>query len=237
MDIGRREMEERIRKAIKETEMERERTKDKRRGQWDNKCGRSKEKIKKESRNWKKEKEDEKEYKKKKKEYKKLCERKKKKKNDRWEKKAAEAGKGSEVWEVINKERKRGERRCAEMDMGKWKEYFIRLLGGVEHMVVRKGRREKKKDEVKRIQARKIKRIIGKLKDGKAAGIDWIPSEAWKYGREKIKEWMWNFCNRVQMGKRWPESWREEIIAQIVKKRDGERVDDHRGSNYDDNAM
>lgn len=33
-----------------------------------------------------------------------------------------------------------------------------------------------------------IRRAMGKLKDGKAAGIDGIPSEAWKYEGEGLEE-------------------------------------------------
>lgn len=46
--------------------------------------------------------------------------------------KAAEARKES-VWKTINREKKRRKRICAEIDMGKWTEYFMRLLGGVKH--------------------------------------------------------------------------------------------------------
>lgn len=40
------------------------------------------------------------------------------------------------------------------------------------------------------------------MKDGKAAGIDEISSEAWKYGGEKVEGWLWRFYNRVWKGKR-----------------------------------
>lgn len=41
------------------------------------------------------------------------------------------------------------------------------------------------------------------MKDGKAAGIDEISSEAWKYGGKKVEGWLWRFYNRVWKGKRW----------------------------------
>lgn len=43
MEIGKKEMEERIRMTIKETEMERERTRNRKRRWWDKVCRRSKE--------------------------------------------------------------------------------------------------------------------------------------------------------------------------------------------------
>lgn len=47
------------------------------------------------------------EYKRVKREYKALCERKKKEENDRWEKQVVEARRENEVWEIINRERKK----------------------------------------------------------------------------------------------------------------------------------
>lgn len=40
---------------------------------------------------------------------------------------------------------------------------------------------------------------------------------------------MWRFCNRVWKEEGWSESWKEGIIIPIVKKREGERVEDYRG--------
>lgn len=36
---------------------------------------------------------------------------------------------------------------------------------------------------------KKIRRIISNLKDGKAAGIDRMPNEIWKYKEEDLVEW------------------------------------------------
>lgn len=36
-----------------------------------------------------------------------MCERKRKEENDKWEKRAMEARRENEVWEIINRERKR----------------------------------------------------------------------------------------------------------------------------------
>jgi len=37
---------------------------------------------------------------------------------------------------------------------------------------------------------------INKIKNGKTAGIDGMPGEVWKYGGEKLTEWIEEFCNR-----------------------------------------
>lgn len=83
-------------------------------------------------REWREKEEKKEEYRKEKKEYKEMCERKKKEENERWEKRAEEAMRECEVWEIINRERK-GRRRIKEgIRMNEWREHFMRLLGGVE---------------------------------------------------------------------------------------------------------
>lgn len=64
------------------------------------------------------------------------------------------------------------------IEMGEWKEHFMRLLGGVEDRVVKGGEgrligREEVEEE--QIGREEFKRVIKKLKDGKACGSDGIP--------------------------------------------------------------
>jgi len=35
-----------------------------------------------------------------------------------------------------------------------------------------------------------IRKVVGKLKDGKAMGMDGIPNEVWRYGGEGTEEWV-----------------------------------------------
>lgn len=65
--------------------------------------------------------------------------------NDRWEKQVAEARKENEVWEIVNRERKRRNGINKEISMGVWKEHFMGLLGRVERRII-KGSREGKGD-------------------------------------------------------------------------------------------
>lgn len=53
---------------------------------------------------------------------------------------------------------------------------------------MREGRRERGGDLEENIGREEIRRVIGKLKDGKAVGIGGIPSKAWKYTGEKLEE-------------------------------------------------
>lgn len=44
-----------------------------------------------------------------------------------------------------------------------------------------------------------------------------------------VKGWLWRFCNRVWLGQGWPESWKEGEIVPLVKKGEGDRVEEYRG--------
>lgn len=72
----------------------------------------------------------EQEYKKEKREYKEMCERKKKEKNKSWLKMTAEVRTEKQVWEIINRERKKRKKINKGIEMKEWKEYFMGVLGG-----------------------------------------------------------------------------------------------------------
>jgi len=105
----------------------------------------------------------------------------KEKENDRWERRAIEAKRESEVWEIINSERKKKSRINEGIEMEEWEEHFKRLLGGVENKVVRGYKRRRERVEEKEISKEEIRSTIRKMRDGKAAGLDGMPGEVWKY--------------------------------------------------------
>lgn len=88
------------------------------------------------------------------------------------------------------------------------------------------GREDGEEEEIRRED---IKGIIKKLKEGKAAGLDGIPNEAWRYGGEEVKDWVWKFCNKVWRGEGWPEEWKERVVVPIIKKGKREVVEEYRG--------
>jgi len=68
---------------------------------------------------------------------------------------------------------------------------------------------------------------IRKIREGKAAGVDGVPGEVWRYGGEELTEWTGEFCNRIWKGKGW-EKWKEDVIIPIVKKGEGKKVEEYR---------
>lgn len=117
-----------------------------------------------------------------------------------------------------NKQRKeKKEKNMCRDRHGKVERVFheiIRRSGALGNKRDRRARKEEGLD--KDIDRKEIRKIIEKLKEEKAAGIEGIPKEALKYGRERLKEQMWDFCNRVQREYRRPENQREGIITPKV---------------------
>lgn len=64
------------------------------------------------------------------------------------------------------------------------------------------------------------------MKDRKAAGVDEVPNEIWKYCGNELKEKTWIICNTVWRGEGWTEIRRERIVVPIVKK--GKGIKDYR---------
>lgn len=129
-----------------------------------------------------------KKYKKKIKGYRELCERKRKEENGKWEKMAMEAKRENEVREIINRERKRSKRINEGIEMGEWKEYFMRLLVEGKVVKVRERRKREKGGEEEEISRKEIRKAIKRLKDRKEIGMDKMPSKAWRYEGEEMEE-------------------------------------------------
>ena len=93
----------------------------------------------------------------------------------------------NKVWEIVNRGRK-GRRKVNQgIEKEQWREYFMGLLGGrgVEarvRMGAGEGEREREEDEISKEE---VRRVIRRIKEGKARGGDEIPSEAWKWGGKK----------------------------------------------------
>ncbi|XP_071576349.1 uncharacterized protein [Temnothorax nylanderi] len=223
------EMEARIKEAIKGVEEE---MGGKKVGWWDEECRETKKEVRRNLRIWRKERGKGSEYKEKRKGFREMCKRKKEEENRRWERKAEGARREAEVWEIVNKERKK--RRGIEegIEEEEWKEHFMNLLGGVEGRVrlgKEEGREEKEGEEEEEISLEEMRRVVKRLKDGKAMGRNGIPGEVWKRGGKELENWAWKYINRIWKGGGWPENWKEGIIAPIVKKGEGKKAEEYRG--------
>lgn len=120
-------------------------------------------------------------------------------------KKIKEVKREHEVWEIVNRERKGRKRVNEDIEMGKWKEYFMSLLRGVEVRVVKGGGGGVEgREEEEEIGREELRKVVRKLWVGKAWRLDGIPGEVWKYGGEELEDWIREFCNRRG------EGWKNE---------------------------
>ena len=198
-------------------------------GWWDKECREEKSKVRKELRKWRREGGDGMVYRERKRGYGRLCEEKRKKEVERWERELEGVRTEAQVWKVVNRERGGRSRVNERIKIEEWNEYFRGLLGGVEWRVKWGGGRREGRDEEREIGRDEIGRVVRGLKDGKAGGSDGIQNEVWKYGGEEVEKWLWVVCNRVWRGEGWPEGWKEGIVVPVLKKGAGERVEDYRG--------
>jgi len=141
----------------------------------------------------------------------------------KWARKAKTEG---QVWELVSRERKKRRGISGKIKEEEWVEYFKRVLGGVGRRVVR-GRRGDKEEEITREEVRVA---VKGLKEGKAAGGDGLPREVWKYGGERLEEYVREICNRIWRGEDWIDEWCEGIVVPIRKQGKEEKVEDGGGS-------
>ncbi|XP_046590232.1 uncharacterized protein LOC124293425 [Neodiprion lecontei] len=123
-------------------------------------------------------------------------EERKKKENEGFIKEAAEARTESKIWEIVNRERKKWKRVNEEIGEHEWREYFMGLLGGVENKVIEGGGTANRKGNgEEELQREEIRKVIGKLRDGKAPGGDGIVSEVWRFPKNLEIRMKWlNAC-------------------------------------------
>ena len=99
----------------------------------------------------------------------------------------------NQIWEYINKQRKKRIGISNKIDLKEWKDHFKTLLEGVdckkevgELEEIDNTEGEKKQEEEDEITGAEVKEQIRKFKKKKAAGEDKIENEAWIYGNVKI---------------------------------------------------
>ena len=80
-----------------------------------------------------------------------MCEKKKEEDNKRFEEEAEKASSEAKIWKIVNRERKTRKRINQDIDMVKWKKYFMVLLGGVENRIRKGDKQEREADEEEEI--------------------------------------------------------------------------------------
>lgn len=199
------------------------------RGWWDEECREKKGEVRKELRCWRKGSGTKEKYREKKREYHEMIERKKREEQEEMVREISEANTENKVWEIINRDRKKRKTMGEGIEAEEWKSYFMSLIGGEEERLRMGTEGTRREGDETEISKEEIRLVIRNLKEGKAVGIDGIPNEAWRYGGEQGIEVAWGICRKVWRGGGWPEGWKEGVIAPIVKKGAGTKVEEYRG--------
>ncbi|XP_039311154.1 uncharacterized protein LOC120359015 [Solenopsis invicta] len=145
----------------------------------------------------------------------------------------------AQVWKVINRKRGRGNWVDNEISKVEWTNHFTKLIGGeneeseTEQEDRRGVERRQPGDQVTRdmddLSEAEIIEALRRLKKGKAAGIDRIPMEAWKFGGSRVKKRLVNLLKEIWQKKEIPEDWKMSVIVTLHKKGDTEKVENYRG--------
>ncbi|XP_070529421.1 cilia- and flagella-associated protein 251-like [Cardiocondyla obscurior] len=145
---------------------------------------------------------------------------------------------GKNMWNFINKKRRKREDVLNDIKKEEWEEYFARLLDGKKMVEqnkkedqkgkkrykIKAGRgREEKENGKEELKKEEIMQIVWKMKKKKAAGIDEIPMEAWMYeGKataeglvEIIKKYGMKYCQKT--GKT-VNGWGKALIDSIERE-------------------
>lgn len=81
-----------------------------------------------------------------------LCKREKEEKVERWEREIREVKTEAQIWEIVNRERKRRKGINERIEMEEWDEYFRESLGGMEWRIKKGRSRRMEKDEEEEIR-------------------------------------------------------------------------------------
>jgi len=197
---------------------------------WDRRCTKGKRAMRKMYWKWRKKKIGKNLYLEERKKFKSMLNEVQKEKRIKEEEELRNMKKESEVWKFINK--KRGARKWTENNIGEkeWRKYFMDLLEGEELDT----RKEESLEEIELeghedIGLEEVKKAIKKLKMKKAAGIDGIPMEAWKFARAGIVKELVDLIKLVFSHGILPRDWRRNIILPLYKRGEKEEVTNYRG--------
>lgn len=170
-----------------------------------------------------------KEYNRRHKDHEKLLKEKREMEKKRFMEEVEKAVQEGREWEVINKERKKGKPINRKIKIEEWTRYFMDMSGGTGYKVRGEGRRMVREDDVEDVTREEVDDEIDKLKRNKAVGKDEMEGEGIKYGGEKVRRVVWEVVNEVWKGNGWPEEWKTGLIVPLVKKGEGEKIEEYRG--------
>lgn len=156
-----------------------------------------------------------------------MLSRKQKEKREEEEEELKKIKRAAEVWKYINK--KRGKKTWGKnIEKATWKNYFKNLLEGTERKKEDKNKEENNIEDDS-LEEEEIKITIKKLKGKKAAGIDGILMEAWKYAGETLWKKMVEMVKQIWREDTILEDWKKNVTVLLYKRSVKDNVGNYRG--------
>ena len=81
--------------------------------------------------------------------------------------------------------------------------------------------REGSTEGMDEISRKEVKYGITKLKRNMTSGEDGMENEALKFAGVRVREEIWELCNKVWRGDGWPKEWRTGLVILLLKKEGG----------------
>ena len=114
----------------------------------------------------------------------------------------------------------------------RWKEHFHAVLNCPEPDVLHDFSQDCMNSldiEIGDVTMEEVERVIKRLKNGKAAGIDGIQAELLKHGGGELAKRITKLCNKIWTTGEIPQDWRDGIIIPLPKKGDLRDCNNWRG--------
>ncbi|KAK3520904.1 hypothetical protein QTP86_003763 [Hemibagrus guttatus] len=112
----------------------------------------------------------------------------------------------------------------------RWKEYFEELMNEEHEREKRVEGVNSVEQKVDKIRKDEVRKVLKRMKSGKAVGPDDIPVEVWKCLGEAAVGFLASSFNRVLESERMPEEWRRSVLVPIFKnKGDVQSCSNYRG--------
>ncbi|WP_048327963.1 RNA-directed DNA polymerase, partial [Streptococcus dysgalactiae] len=94
----------------------------------------------------------------------------------------------------------------------------------------KRGEGEVREEFTQDISKEEVRRVLRKMKNGKAVGVDQIPVEAWKSLDDEGVDILWDLMGKLAKQEKIPEEWRQSILVPIYKgKGDVQDCSNYRG--------
>ncbi|KAK3544091.1 hypothetical protein QTP86_001479 [Hemibagrus guttatus] len=112
----------------------------------------------------------------------------------------------------------------------RWKEYFEELINEENERGKRVEGVNSVEQKVDKIRKDEVRKVLKRMKSGKAVGPEDIPVEVWKCLVEAAVEFLTSLFNSVLESEKMPEEWRRSVLVPIFKnKGDVQSCSNYRG--------